>query len=365
MNGRLWNRLLGPVHPLSPGDAGARLARAERVLLVKPHHKLGDLLVATPVIRNLRRALPRAHLAFVAGPYNAPAVLDSPDLDEVIVARLKGPAALLHGSRLVRGLRERRFDAALVLSSISHSASAVALARRARPGFVAGLDDAPYGSDLARRGYDCVIAPPEDQKIHIVDYNLALLEGLGIPVTGREHVLGVTGEQRAAGRERLRGAGVDPDRPLLGIQPGGNPRHPERLWPGSHYAVLAQKARGEAGHQVVLLGQGADAAAVEAIQRMGREPFPVLLDLPFPVYKGVLAGLHAFVTHDGGPVHVAAGLGVRSFFIFLHTPPWRWAPYGAHVSVWEDFTRSPDPSEAWARLEPILAAHALPPGRPA
>ena len=91
MRGGLWERFLGPVHPISLGEAGSRLAAAERLLLVKPHHKLGDLLVATPVIRNLRRALPRTHITFVAGAYNAPAVLDSPDLDEIVIAKLKGP----------------------------------------------------------------------------------------------------------------------------------------------------------------------------------------------------------------------------------------------------------------------------------
>jgi ADP-heptose:LPS heptosyltransferase len=343
---------------MSPAEAGERLRAAKRVLLVKPHHKLGDLLVATPVIRNLRRALTDAELVFVAGRYNAPAVLDNPDLDEVIVAPVKGPAALVRGAGLVRGLRRRRFDVALLLSSISHSGSAVALARLARPGFTAGLDDAPYGSRFARDGYDCVLEPPDDLKCHIVDYNLTLLERLGIPVEYREHVLGVTESQLAAADAVLRDAGLDGDGPLLGIQAGGNLRHPNRLWPPASYAVIAQRARAELGYRVVLLGRRADRPAADEVRRLGHVETPMLLGLPFAVYKAVLRRLGFFITHDGGPVHVAAGVGVPSFFVFLWTSPRRWAPYGAHVGVWEDHTRVPTANEVWDRVRSKLVTAA-------
>ena len=329
---------------------------AKRILLVKPHHKIGDLLVATPLLRNLRLALPDARLVLVAGPYNAPAVLDNPDLNQVVVASLHGPLAPLRAVPLLHRLRAERFDAALLLSTISHSASAVALARLSRPGFVAGLDDAPYGSSLARLAYDCVLAPPEDLKIHIVDYTLTILERLGIPVQDRRHHLAVTEAQRKDAEEILAAAGLDPGRPILGAQVGGTPRRPERQWPPSHYAAVLQRAAAELDYQTVLLGQESDRAAMEQVSQMGRKPTVRLVDLPFPRYKAVLSRLTFFLTHDGGPVHVAAGVGVPSYFVFLSTPPWRWAPYGADVHVWEEFGRSPSPAEVWERLKPLLLA---------
>ena len=95
---------------------------------------------------------------------------------------------------------------------------------------------------------------------------------------------------------------------------------------------------------------------MEAVSKMGRRPLPTLLDLPFEIYKAVLARLTFFLTHDGGPVHVAAGVGVPSYFVFLSTPPWRWAPYGPQISVWEDYGRSPSPAEVWDRARPLLEA---------
>jgi|GEM_PF-812351 len=348
------DRWLEARRKLTPEEAGRRLRAARRILLVKPHHKLGDLLVSTPLIRNLRRALPEAELVFLAGRYNAPAVLDNPDLNEVVVGRLKGPGALTRTPFLLHDLRSRRFDAALMLSTISHSGTAVALARLARPEFLAGLDDAPYGSAYARRSYDCVLAPPEDLKVHIVDYNLTLLERLGVPITTREHVLGVTADQVRLAEDRLRDAKLDLDAPILGVQVGGNHRGDPRRWPLSHYAAVVQRARAEAGFQVVLLGGETEREATDAVRGLGHRELPALIGLPFPVYKGVLKRLDFFLTHDGGPVHVAAGVGVPSFFIFLSTPPWRWAPYGSRFHIWEEYTRPPGPGEVWERLEPLL-----------
>jgi ADP-heptose:LPS heptosyltransferase len=215
---------------------------------------------------------------------------------------------------------------------------------------------------MAESAYDCVIPALEEARFHIVDYNLRLLEGLGIPVTTREHVLGVTPQQRDAGRRALAALGMDSRAPVLGVQLGGTPNDAVRHWPAGSYATVAQRARGE-GVQVVLIGQTQDREALDEVQAMSREPFPVLLDLDFGTYKGALAALDVFLSHDGGPAHIGAALGVTSLLLYLAAPAWRWAPYGAHVHVIEDLNESPAPGEVWRRLQPLLAQATSPAGQ--
>src|SRR5512147_607983 len=69
--------------PLPPEEGGRRLREAHRVLLVALGPSLAELLSATPVVGNLRRALPGAELVFLAGSGSAPAVFDHPDLNAV------------------------------------------------------------------------------------------------------------------------------------------------------------------------------------------------------------------------------------------------------------------------------------------
>ncbi len=341
---------------MSAEETGRRLRDASSVLLVNPHSTPIDLLVSTPVLRNLRAALPEARLVFVAGRDNASAVLDNPDLDEVVVLRRRGPAAAWSFLSTVRRLRREGFDGALNLSTTRHSPAAVTLTRWARPGWVAGFDDTPFRGRTARLGYDCVVPLPEDPRIHNVDMNLSLLERLGVPVADRRHRVGVTDAQRSEAERALTEAGLDPRLPILGVQAGGSPLHPDRHWPPSHYAAVLQRAAGEFGYQPVLLGRSADRPTLDAVLALGRTPVPMLLDLPFPVYKGVLDRLTFFLTHDGLPVHLAAGVGVPGYYVLLSTPPWRGAPYGSHVSVWEEFGRSPSSAEVWERARPLMEA---------
>jgi ADP-heptose:LPS heptosyltransferase len=354
MNKRLLARLVNIRQSITPQEAGTRLRAAKRILLLKVDQSVSHLLAATAVISNLRRALPEARLFFLAGPHNAPAVQDHPDLDEVVVASLQGPLAPFRFLGITRRFRNEALDAALVLSTNYHTLQAAALARQCRPRFVVGLDDEPFGTNFARRGYDCVLHAPDDLKMHVVDYHLSLLEGLGMPVNDRTHRLGVTEEQRRRGGRLLEGAGLDLSRPILGAQVGGTPHDPEHQWPAAYYASILQRAAQETGFQPVILGHGADRPSIDQILALGRTPIPQLLDLPFADYKAVLSRLTFFLTHDGEPVHVAAGVGVPSFFVFLSTPPWQWAPYGSHVSVWEDFGRVPNSSEVWTRIKPLL-----------
>jgi ADP-heptose:LPS heptosyltransferase len=353
---RVWSPLLGPPAEVPIDQAREKLARARRVLLVRVEGSVSELLAATPVVANLRAYLPEARFTFLAGAANADAVRDHPELESVVSAPRRGASLPAAALLVARKLGPEPPDAALVLSTASPHPLGLAAARRGGASFLAGFDDSPHGTSWARLAYDCVIPVPEEPRVHAVDVHLSLIEALGVPIVERRHLLGVTPEQRARGRALLEEAGLDPSRPVLGVYPGGFPRSPRRQWPPSHYAVILQRAAKELGYQPVLLGRSTDRDTLEQVRSLGRTPVPSLLDLPFPDRKGVMASLRYFVSHDGEPVHVAAGIGVPSFFVFLSTPAWRWAPYGSHVSVWEESGEIPGAALVWKRMVPLLEA---------
>lgn len=330
-------------------EAIARILASETLLLLKPGPEIPDLLAATPVFRNLRRALPRTRLLLVVEHRCLPAVLGNPDLDLVAGAGRGGLLGIWDRWRLVGRLKAEGPGAALVLGGTRGAVEATALARRAAVPLVAGMDE-----DEDAAAFDLRLPPPEEGRAHVVDRHLTLVEDLGLPIREREHRLGVTAEERTRGTELLAAAGADPRRPVLGAFVGGTPLRPERQWAPPHYASVLQRAAKELGFQPVLLGGKADAPSMDQVIALGTTPIPKLVDLGFADLKGVLAAMTFFITHDGEPMHVAAALGVPSYFVFLSTPPWRWAPYGAHVAVWEDDGRPPNPSEVWDRMKPLL-----------
>ncbi len=364
MNDALLARLLPPVKPVSVEDARRRLATADSVLLAAPHLRLGDLLAATPFFANLRRALPRARLVLAASPENAAAVGDSPDLDRTVEVPLTGPAVPVRTLAAARRLGREGFDAAILVPSLQPAGAATILVRGTRAGFTAGFPPAER-SPADPPVLDCAVPLPDPVPGHVVDFPLALLEGLGVAVTAREHVLGVTPEQKTRAGELLAGLGIDTARPVLGVQPGGTARSPGTHWAPANYATVLQRAAAELGVQPLLLGRGGDAEVTAQIRDLGKSEVPELLDLSFADYKAVLSRLSFFLTQEGERVHVAAGVGTPSFFIFLTVPAWRAAPYGSHVAVWEDAGQPPSASEIWERMRPRLEAALAGPGEAA
>src|SRR4051812_17440090 len=57
--------------------------RIQKVLLVRPHQGLGDLMLATPSFRALKTSRPDVQLHFLADPYNLVAVQGNAHLDKI------------------------------------------------------------------------------------------------------------------------------------------------------------------------------------------------------------------------------------------------------------------------------------------
>ena len=97
-----------------------------RILVVRCDH-IGDAVMATPALRNLREAFPDSSITLLAGPWAADAFRESSLVDDVMVyatpwwcaARGQDRAAQLRAWRklpsVIRALRARRFDLAIDL----------------------------------------------------------------------------------------------------------------------------------------------------------------------------------------------------------------------------------------------------------
>ena len=98
-----------------------RSDRVRRILVVRKDN-IGDVLCTTPALRALRRAFPSAHLALLVVEHCRDVVARNPDVDEVLTyttakhrAGALGLVALWDLTRVIRGLRARAFDLAVVM----------------------------------------------------------------------------------------------------------------------------------------------------------------------------------------------------------------------------------------------------------
>lgn len=151
-----------------------------KILIIK-RDKLGDLLLATPMLAHLRASLPQAEIHLLANDYNGWVVDGNPDIDRRWVyrrVRSGGRANVGAALRLIAQnfmLRRQRFDW-IVVANGEHSARAIA-----RGIALGGRRCIAYCDDAAR--YPALTDPLAVRRdMHEADRMVAMLAPLGIPL---------------------------------------------------------------------------------------------------------------------------------------------------------------------------------------
>lgn len=266
--------------------------------------RIGDHLCATPALRALRAAAPRAEITLVGLALVADLAERSPDVDRFEpFPGWPGIAEQLFDARAATAflarMQARRFDLAVQLYGSGVNANPFTLligARRAagfvRPGEGPGRLDA------------CVPLPDAG---HEVDRALALPLALGAPHPGRATSFPLRAQDRVRAAWLLAGL----RRPLLALHAGA--REAARRWPADAWVRAVEEVRRRRGGSVVVVGGGEEGAEAEALAaRLGPNAVSLAGRVTLPVLGAVLERVDLLLTTDSGPAHVAYALGVPS-----------------------------------------------------
>ncbi len=314
--------------PLDP--AGLRALRPARVLIVRQHNQMGDMVCATPAFRALRRTWPEAELGLVCAPVNWEVVRGNPDLGRIFLFDRHDwsrPGRLWSFARHLRGWRP---DLAVVLNSVSFSVTSALIALGSGARWVVGGDSRPFGSTISD-AYSLRLPSRPEVDRPAVEHSLLPLAAVGIePVDRSTVVVPSARERELAGR--LRGAGPAP----WVLHPGAGKR--DNLWPAAGFAAVAARAAA-AGRRVLVLQGPADGAVLSAFAAAlpagaaagsgaGIEILPVL---PVGACAALLETADRFLCNDTGLMHVAGAVGTPTLALFGPTDPALWKPPAAAV----------------------------------
>ncbi|WP_376796339.1 glycosyltransferase family 9 protein [Thermogemmatispora sp.] len=317
-----------------PSRLDERWRKVRRLLVVRLDN-LGDVLLMTPAFRALKRALPQATLTLLASPVGAQVGALNPDLDEIIVyeAPWVDPwARLPHDSQreeaMIRLLRERRFDGAIIFTSFRQSALPAA--------YLCYLADIPLRLAASSDGSGSLLTTrlrPSGGQLHEVERALELVAAIGVPPAGLDLVLAVPEAARQEWRTVLTesGLGQQPPRPLIVVHPGCS--MPARTYPWELFSMVIEGLVAELGATVCLTGAEHEKELVERIHArvapLQRQwVLPLAGRLSFAGLCALIEGAAAVVTNNTGPMHIAAALGTAVVALFaLTNPPEQWRPW--------------------------------------
>jgi lipopolysaccharide heptosyltransferase II len=301
-----------------------------RILVIEPWN-IGDVVLSTVMLAELRSRYPRARISLLAKAHAMELLKGSPLVDEIIPFDLPwtaqrnkyplGLRTLREMTSLVRRLRAAQFDATI------DSRMDI------RSNLIAAITRAPHrlGYDIGGGGWLLTrTLPSERNASHKIDDWLALLDLLPAKSTRsaqrRRPTLGVTSGETDRARLRLESLGVV-EGPLIGYHPGGS--HPGKRWPRTQFEnLISELKKSIGGSHVVFLGpEEKDFHSLPSDAVVLR---PSLREL-----MALLTCCDVLVCNDSGPMHVADALGVPVVAIFeVGNPQW-FGPSGARATVIE------------------------------
>jgi heptosyltransferase-2 len=197
----------------------------------------------------------------------------------------------------------------------------------------------------------------EDDSLHNVEEDLRLLDFCGIREKKKYAMeIHLTEEEKRFARQWLKERKIE-RKFLIGMHPGTSTfkNHGMKRWSEASFADLIGRICLERSESVVLLFGGPEEQSLRqtiiSSVRVREKIFPVD-SLPIRLAAAVMGECGLFVSNDSGPMHMAAASGVPTVAIFGPTNPVWLRPWGVkHRVVREDsacrpcFRYSPRPME--------------------
>ncbi len=291
----------------------------ERFLIVRTD-RIGDVVLSIPVLEAIKRRYPDSQVTMMVSPYTKDLLLHNPWLDKIILDDQPGLKGFF---RLVRLLRKRRFDVAVLLRPTLRLALML---------FFSGMKvriGTGYRAYQVLFNYKIYQHRKTIEK-HELEYNLAMLAPLDISSQGLVPRIFLSPEERRSSRRTLEDLKVRKEDVKIVVHPGSG--QSSLNYPLEKLARLADKLIEGFSAKVILTGSKKELDLSRRLKRwMRNEPIDLIGRTDLRGLCGILEEADLVISSSTGPMHLAAALGtpVVAFFspLFVASPE-RWGPYG-------------------------------------
>ena len=300
--------------------------------------RIGDLILTTPAISALRMKFPEANLVLAVSREGAGLVPAITGIDQTLALHRNlgdlGTFASIALKKFDYCIDFTRNDRSAFLSFLSRAKKRVVSYRVKRR---APLRGRAYNEFVQHRMRD----------MHTVDYNLSLLEPLGIHNVSPPVQLDLPGSARKEVAQLLHQARINP--PFVIFHPGS--ARAEKFWEPTRWAEVIHHTI-QRGLLAVLTGGTSRMEQTHLREIMAGLPRPLdnsslgsVVDLSGQMDLLTLAALIAqarlLVTVDSAPVHLAAATATPQVALFGPTNPFHWRPRESPALILQGETGEP------------------------
>lgn len=308
--------------PLSHGDQeGTNEWQNLRNILVMRLDNIGDVIMTSPVLRAIKDNLPEAKLTLLASPAGALTAPLLPWVNEVLpwrtlwqdLGRLDFEPA--REWEFIETLRQRQFDAVIILTSFSQSPHPAALAC-----YLAGIPLRLGESKESGLGLLTDPVAPAPDEFHQVERNLRLIEAVGFKVRDRRLCLQIPNP-------------VSIPKPYILLNPWTTCQ--SRNYDERRFAVATRQLSQTTGLPVVVTGTNKDRdRAGPLLDILGDCAINLIGATSLVEFAALIAHAQLVLTNNTSAMHIADAANTPSVILFAGTElECQWQPRYAPVKL--------------------------------
>lgn len=291
-----------------------------RYLIINPFG-IGDVLFTTPMIESIKSVNPECKIAYLCNK-RAKAVLENnPNIDTIYVYERDEFEALKKKSiflwlkkmlELISMIKSEKYD--LVFDCSLNT----------QYGFIAMLAGIKkrVGFDYKERSkfLNCRIKLNGYEDKHVIDYYQDLLESVGIIAEPHEYKLFLNSTEKDEARQWLRKSGFNSNGRLIALAPGGGASWGKdaykKQWPIDKWIALAKEILQDDKNMLFVCAAPGEEGLASQIMEIDSQRVISSESLRLRLFMAVLQECQLMVANDGGPLHMAAALGLPTVGIF-------------------------------------------------
>ena len=299
-----------------------------RIIVIRQHNQLGDLLAGIPLFRAIKEKYPDVHLTVIASPSNFRGLLKNIYIDQLFIFDKKKLINPSYFNRLDKLLKEN-YDIAIVPVTVSISFTSNLLARLANAKIRIGpnsLDGKVNRSAFFfDRRIDIDWRKFPDQNMY--ERSLDLVKPFGITTNNYRPEISYDKEDLNYADEFISAeVKLDKNDYLIGLHVGAG--KPQNRWSLQKFADLIEQINKSFPSKIYITGWVNDNEEISFIKEKLKIPIAYFLNHTITQTAALISRSDLFICNDTGIMHVAGATDVPQVSIFGPTSPFLWAPIG-------------------------------------
>lgn len=306
-----------------------QLKPPQKILIIRQHNQLGDLLSGVSLFRALKETYPDSHISLVVSPMNYPGIIKNKFVDRIYIFNKKKLISPFYFSKTIKFLREK-YDLAIVPVVVSISFTSNLLARLANTKTRIGANSLDGKMNSSAFFFDRRV--DLDWRNHpdsnVSERSLDIVRPFGINTENYRSEISFDKDDEMAAEKFIVNFADKSKRFLIGLHVGAGKQN--NRWSLNKFAALIEKINSQYHANIYLTGGWAEKEELNYLIKNVEISLGKFINKPIPQIAALISLSDLFISNDTGIMHVAGTTNTPQISIFGPTNPFNWTPIGVN-----------------------------------